>query len=101
MTKREERVINAFINCVKSGEFSEDYAITLIEDNQKYGWISEEAKEVFYEALEEPGPEPEEEEAYSGYIQPEEEVEEPESETTFASSDPELEPGEYVTYESE
>ena len=97
MTKRESRVINAFINCVKSGEFSEDYAITLIEDNQKYGWISEEAKEVFYESLEEP----EEEEAYSGYIQPEEEVEEPGSETTFASSDPELEPGEYVTYESE
>lgn len=58
MTKRESRVINAFINCVKSGEFSEDYAITLIEDQQKYGWLSEEAKEVFYEALE-PAPEPE------------------------------------------
>lgn len=51
MTKRETRVINAFINCVKSGEFTPDYAITLIEDNQRYGWLSEEAKEVFYTFL--------------------------------------------------
>lgn len=66
MTKRETRVINAFINCVKTGEYTLDYAILLIEDNQRYGWLSEEAKEVFYdavlpdEALEpEPTPEPE------------------------------------------
>lgn len=61
MTKRETRVIQAFINCVKTGEYSLDYAIILIEDNQRYGWLSEEAKEAFYEAVEpEPGPEPEE-----------------------------------------
>ena len=48
MSKREKRVINAFINCVRNGEFSEDYAITLIEDNQRYGWLSDEAKENFY-----------------------------------------------------
>ena len=62
MTKRETRVINAFINCVKAGEYTLDYAILLIEDNQRYGWLSEEAKEVFYEAVlpdEEPEPEPE------------------------------------------
>ena len=35
MSKRENRVINAFINCVKSGEFSFDYAVTLIEDSNK------------------------------------------------------------------
>lgn len=58
MTKREQRVINAFINCVKSGEFTEDYAITLIEDNARYGWLSNAAKDAFYEALE---GEPEEE----------------------------------------
>lgn len=29
MTKREKRVITAFINCIKSGEYSVDYAITL------------------------------------------------------------------------
>ena len=62
MTKRESRVINAFINCVKSGEYSLDYAILLIEDNTRYGWLSEEAKEVFYEAVE-PEEEPDEEEA--------------------------------------
>lgn len=52
MTKRETRVINAFINCVKSGEYSPDYAIILLEDNARYGWLSEEAKEVFYEEIE-------------------------------------------------
>lgn len=52
MTKREKRVINAFISCVKSGEFTEEYAILLIEDTQRYGWLSEAAKEVFYNALE-------------------------------------------------
>jgi hypothetical protein len=54
MTKREERVINAFIECVKKGEFSFEYATTLIEDNNKYGYLTEEAKEVFYKAFEEP-----------------------------------------------
>ena len=63
MTKRETRVINAFINCVKNGEYTFDYACLLIEDNARYGWLSEEAKEVFYAAFEpEPEPEPEPEE---------------------------------------
>jgi hypothetical protein len=52
MTKREERVINAFIECVKKGEFSLEYATTLIEDNNKYGYLTDEAKEVFYKAFE-------------------------------------------------
>lgn len=52
MTKREKRVIEAFITCVKSGEFSIDYAIILIEDNQRYGWLSDAAKDAFYEAIE-------------------------------------------------
>ena len=54
MTKREERVINAFIECVKKGEFSLEYATTLIEDNDKYGYVTVEAKEVFYKTSEEP-----------------------------------------------
>lgn len=58
MTKRENRVVNAFINCVKSGEFSAEYAIVLIEDAARYGWLSNEAKETFYSAIE-PEPEPE------------------------------------------
>ena len=53
MTKREQRVINAFENCVKSGEFTADYAITLIEDNQRYGWLSDAAKDAFYTWLDE------------------------------------------------
>ena len=53
LTKREQRVINAFITCVKSGEFTLDYAIILIEDTQRYGWLSENAKDAFYEAVEE------------------------------------------------
>ena len=65
MTRREKRVINAFINCVRCGEYTADYAILLIEDNQKYGWLGEESKEVFYDAIF--PEEPEEETAeYSG-----------------------------------
>ena len=52
MSKRERRVINAFINCVRSGEYTLDYATILIEDETKYGWLSEEAKEVFYAEFE-------------------------------------------------
>jgi hypothetical protein len=51
MSKREKRVIDAFINCVRSGEYTLDYAILLIEDNQRYGWLSETAKDAFYEAV--------------------------------------------------
>ena len=52
LTKREQRVIRAFINCVHSGEYTFDYAIILIEDETKYGWLSEEAKDVFYAEFE-------------------------------------------------
>ena len=55
MSKRETRVINAFINCVKNGEYSPDYACLLIEDNAKYGYLSNEAKEEFYSMFEEIG----------------------------------------------
>ena len=52
MSKREKRVIQAFINCVLNGEYTYDYAVVLLEDNAKYGWISDNAKDVFYEAFE-------------------------------------------------
>lgn len=52
MTKRERRTINAFIACVRSGEYSYEYAVTLIENEEKYGWLSEAAKEAFYAAFE-------------------------------------------------
>lgn len=54
MSKKEKRVINAFINCVKKGEFSYDYAVTLIEDTDKYGYLTDEAKETFYAEFEIP-----------------------------------------------
>ena len=54
MSKKEKRVINAFINCVKNGEFSYDYAVTLIEDTDKYGYLTDEAKEKFYAEFETP-----------------------------------------------
>ena len=52
MSKREQRVIKAFINCVKRGEFTLDYAITLIEDTDKYGYLTDAAKEMFYAEFE-------------------------------------------------
>lgn len=48
MTKREKRVINAFINCVKAGVFTFDYACLLIEDADRYGYLINLAKEKFY-----------------------------------------------------
>lgn len=67
MSKREQRVINAFLNCIRSGEYTEDYAITLIEDRARYGWLSDTAINFFYDELDkmheetEPDPSPEEE----------------------------------------
>lgn len=62
MTRREQRVVDAFINCIKHGEYTVDYAITLIEDNARYGWMSDTAKEEFYRRIDElepaPAPEP-------------------------------------------
>lgn len=52
MSRREIRVIRAFINCVHSGEYTFDYATILIEDETKYGWLSDGAKEVFYAEFE-------------------------------------------------
>lgn len=57
LTKREQRVIKAFINCIKSGEYTEDYAVTLIEDNARYGWMSDAAKNAFYDELDKLHPE--------------------------------------------
>lgn len=58
MNKREQRVINAFINCVKHGELTFDYACVLIEDTNKYGYLTNEAKEVFYAEFENAQDEP-------------------------------------------
>ena len=78
MTKREERVIRAFENCVSDGQFTADYAITLIEDNQRYGWLSEGAKEAFYAWLDEWEAEQAEPEASAPVVTPAEEEEEEE-----------------------
>ena len=56
MSKRESRVINAFVNCVKSGQYTFDYAVTLIENTEKYGYLTDEAKEMFYATFEAPEP---------------------------------------------
>ena len=49
MKKREKRVIDAFVNCIKHGEFSIDYADVLISDQSKYGWLSEAALDYYEE----------------------------------------------------
>lgn len=48
-SKRAERVVNAFINCVKTGEYTFNYACLLIEDNQKYGYLTQSDKDNFYD----------------------------------------------------
>ena len=58
LTKREQRVIKAFLVCIVSGEYTEEYTITLIEDNARFGWMSDTAKDVFYDELEKLRPQP-------------------------------------------
>lgn len=52
MKKREKRVVDAFVNCIKHGEMSVDYADILIADQSKYGWLSEAALEYYEEQTE-------------------------------------------------
>lgn len=52
MSKREKRVIDAFVNCIAHGEFSIDYADVLIADQSKYGWLSEAALEYYEQQTE-------------------------------------------------
>jgi len=49
LRKKEKRVIDAFVNCIKHGEFSVDYADVLIADQSKYGWLSEQALDYYEE----------------------------------------------------
>ena len=57
MSKREKRVIDAFVNCIAHGEFSIDYADVLIADQSKYGWLSEAALEYYEQQTEQFRPE--------------------------------------------
>lgn len=49
MTKRMKRVVDAFVNCIKHGEFSVDYADVLISDQSKYGWLNDAALDYYEE----------------------------------------------------
>lgn len=48
MTKIEQRVIESFINVVRSGEYTFDHAWILMNDRARYGYLTDEAKEMFY-----------------------------------------------------
>ena len=52
MKKKDKRVVDAFVNCIKHGEFSVDYADVLIADQSKYGWLSEAALDYYEEQTE-------------------------------------------------
>ena len=52
MTKREQRVIQAFINIVRVGEESYSYAVKEMENDKEYGYLTDEAKEMFYAEFE-------------------------------------------------
>ena len=52
MPKKMKRTVDAFVNCIKHGEFSVDYADVLIADQSKYGWLSEAALDYYEEQTE-------------------------------------------------
>ena len=47
ISKREKRLVDAFVNCIAHGEFTIDYADVLIADQSKYGWLSEQALDYY------------------------------------------------------
>ena len=52
ISKREKRLVDAFVNCIAHGEFTIDYADVLIADQSKYGWLSEQALDYYEEQTE-------------------------------------------------
>ena len=52
LKKREKRVVDAFVNCIRHGEFSVDYADVLISDQSKYGWLNDAALDYYEEQTE-------------------------------------------------
>ena len=52
LRKKDKRVVDAFVNCIKHGEFTIDYADVLIADQSKYGWLSEAALDYYEEQTE-------------------------------------------------
>ena len=52
LKKREKRVVDAFVNCIKHGEFSVDYADVLISDQSKYGWLNDATLDYYEEQTE-------------------------------------------------
>lgn len=49
LSRRMKRTVDAFVNCIKHGEFTIDYADVLISDQSKYGWLSEAALDYYEE----------------------------------------------------
>lgn len=52
MTDREERVVNAMIEAVRNGDWTLRYVTLALEDDSRYGWMSDEAKQYFYDHVE-------------------------------------------------
>ena len=48
MSIRAQKIINAFICCVREKIFTYEYAIILLEDESKYGFLTDDDKKVFY-----------------------------------------------------
>ena len=49
MTERERRVIEAFLKTVRDRNETKEYVIILMEDEQRFGWLSDTAKQYFYD----------------------------------------------------
>ena len=54
MTEREKRVINAFLENVWKGNETKNYITILMEDQQRFEWLSETAKQYFYDHVDNP-----------------------------------------------
>lgn len=53
MTEREKRVADAMIQAVKRGDYFPRYITILLEDDSKYGWMSQKTKDYIYDQISE------------------------------------------------
>jgi len=51
MTDREKRVVSAFIKAYKDRDWTYSYIVLALEDDERFGWMSDAAKKEIYDNI--------------------------------------------------
>ena len=52
MTEREHMVVEAFLRAYRDGDWTYTYIVLALEDDERFGWMSDEAKQAVYKGIE-------------------------------------------------